>query len=186
MIEPKSPRLRFRPPVEEDWRDILAYRASPEWPAFHGEGDPDEAWALAFVHRFLAWREERPPRRFAYMVALAPDQPSIGLCSLRMESADATTAEIGFELAPWLWGRGYATEIAEALLRAGFDELGLHRVQAHCIDANVASRRVLEKVGMVLEGRLREKHRVDGRFHDELWFGILASEWRLSRGEAPA
>ena len=58
----------------------------------------------------------------------------------------------------------------------GFSELGLHRISSWCIADNVASARVLEKVGFQLEGRLRENEYFKGRWWDTLLYGLLESE----------
>ena len=85
-------------------------------------------------------------------------------------------ADIGFELAPDVWGRGYATELAVRLVEHGFDEMGLHRIEAHCIRENVASARVLELAGLRLEGCLREKEWFRGRWWDVLLYGMLEDD----------
>jgi ribosomal-protein-alanine N-acetyltransferase len=64
------------------------------------------------------------------------------------------------------------------MLHFGFTELDLHRIWAWCIADNIGSIRVLEKLGMRLEGRLREKERFKGRWWDKLIFAILDFEWQ--------
>lgn len=86
-------------------------------------------------------------------------------------------ASLGYWCAIDFWGQGYATEAVWSVVDYGFRALGLKRIYAECHGDNVASRRVLEKVGMTLEGRLRQhSFRVD-RFADKLQFGVLQSEW---------
>jgi hypothetical protein len=86
---------------------------------------------------------------------------------------------LGYTVGPAHAGRGYATAIAGAMLDLAFGELGLHRVTAGCFADNVASWRVMEKLGM-----RREQHGVRDSWHAELgWidgytYGILAEEWR--------
>ncbi|MET9710285.1 GNAT family N-acetyltransferase [Nocardiopsis alba] len=65
-------------------------------------------------------------------------------------SADggAEEVELGYRLKASAWGRGYATEGARALVRKGFDELGVRRVWAETMAVNRASRRVMEKAGL--------------------------------------
>ncbi len=70
------------------------------------------------------------------------------------------------------------------MLAFGFSELGLHRVSSWCVADNAASARVLAKLGMVQEGRLRDKEWFKGRYWDVLQFAILAPEWREQRGRA--
>ena len=68
--------------------------------------------------------------------------------------ADASDIELGYRLRKASWGKGYATEGSKALILKGFSELGTQRVVAVALAANVASVRVMEKVGLKLEKRL--------------------------------
>jgi ribosomal-protein-alanine N-acetyltransferase len=61
---------------------------------------------------------------------------------------------MGYVLVRARWGQGYATEAAMANLRFGFDELGLHKIMATCDTENIASARVLGKIGMRVEDNL--------------------------------
>jgi len=109
-------------------------------------------------------------------ITLPGSETAIGNCGVRTDEPGALVGDIGYELNPKYWGRGYATEAARAMLAFGFDTLGLHRVWAECVAGNLASRRVLEKLGMTLEGRLRENKHIDGRWHDTLIYAILEHE----------
>ena len=86
---------------------------------------------------------------------------------------------LGYLVDPAHHGRGYATEIARAALDLAFGDLGLHRVTAGCFADNVASWRVMEKVGM-----RREQHGIRDGWHAELgWvdgftYAVLADERR--------
>ena len=86
----------------------------------------------------------------------------------------------GYCLDEAAWGHGYATEAARALLDWAYDTLDLNRVQAEADTRNAASARVLEKLGFVLEGTLREDCIVDGDVSDSWVFGLLEREWRPS------
>ncbi|MCG3142018.1 MAG: Spermidine N(1)-acetyltransferase [Anaerolineae bacterium] len=90
---------------------------------------------------------------------------------------------MGYEIDPKVWGNGYATEAAEALLQFGFTTLQLHRIWAEALAANENSIHVLEKLGMRQEGRLREKEFFKGRFWDTVIYGILAEEWRWKKAQ---
>ena len=92
------------------------------------------------------------------------------------EAVDALEADIGYELAPDQWGRGYATEAARAIVAFGFTELRLHRISAWCIAENTASAHVLEKIGMWLEGRLRENEYFKDRWWDTLLYAMLETD----------
>ena len=89
--------------------------------------------------------------------------------------------EIGYCLRPDFWGRGCAAEAAGALLALGFEQLQLHRIQASCDPENAGSRRVLEKLGLQLEGRLRQNLQLRGQWRDSLQWSLLEHEWRARR-----
>jgi [ribosomal protein S5]-alanine N-acetyltransferase len=95
-------------------------------------------------------------------------------------------AELGYWVAVEYWGRGYATEAAHAMLDYAFGSLDLARVVAHCLTRNPGSWRVMEKLGMQREGRLRE-HVVKWDVPEDIWiYGILREEWRkLTRAGDP-
>lgn len=85
-------------------------------------------------------------------------------------------AELSYAIGRHYQRRGYATEAAKLALRIAFRDLGLPRVFARCTSGNPASRRVLEKIGMKLEGTLRDHWLYEGRRYDQLLFGILRPE----------
>ena len=94
-------------------------------------------------------------------------------------------AEIGWVLDPAVQGRGLGTEFAVALLRIAVDGLGVRRVEAGCFADNLASRRVMEKIGLRLEGVFREEslHR-SGRWLDGMSYALLATEHVRGAGGA--
>ena len=86
-------------------------------------------------------------------------------------------AEMGYWIGVPFWGKGHATEAARGVLGFGFRDLKLNRVHAHHFTRNPASGRVLQKIGMRHEGRLRQHVRRWDRFEDLECYGILGSEW---------
>jgi ribosomal-protein-alanine N-acetyltransferase len=94
-------------------------------------------------------------------------------------------AELGYWIGVPYWGRGYATEAAAAVIRYGFDTLDLHRIQASVLAGNPASARVLLKVGMRLEGSLRDHVCKWEKFYDLEWYGILRSDCTRTKPSRP-
>lgn len=93
--------------------------------------------------------------------------------------AEAVEAEIGWCLDPVYAGKGYATEAITALLRVCFVELGLRRVTAGCFADNVASWRLMERLGMRREAHtVRDSLHRSGRWLDGLRYAMLADEWK--------
>ena len=86
-------------------------------------------------------------------------------------------SEIGYDLATEYWGQGIMPEAVGAMLRFGFERMGLHSVEAQIEPDNTGSRRVLEKLGFVQEGYFRENFFVNGAFTDTAVFSLLKADW---------
>jgi len=97
----------------------------------------------------------------------------IGTCGFTRVDLDHARAEIGYTIGRRFSGRGYATEAAGAVVRYGFEELGLNRVEAQCVVGNAASERVLVKLGMTFEATLAQRASIRGRFRDVKMFARL-------------
>jgi RimJ/RimL family protein N-acetyltransferase len=89
--------------------------------------------------------------------------------------------EVGWTLAPGARGKGYATEAAAAVLRLGFDELGMHRIEARLDELNTASAALCCRLGMRQEARHVDKWHYKGQWATELIFAVLADEWLVAR-----
>ena len=171
-------RLLLREFEEEDWQAVLAYQSDPRYLRYYPWTHRSEQDVRAFVGVFLVRRKEEPRTTFQFAITLAPHGQLIGNAGIRMHTPDAREADLGYELDPRYWGRGYATEAASALLAFGFRELKLHRIWAQCIAENTASAHVLAKIGMQQEGRLRENEWMKDRWWDTLVYAILVHEWQ--------
>lgn len=119
------------------------------------------------------------------VLALAAEHRSTGELVadviLHWVSAEHGLAEIGYIVHPDHAGRGYATEATRPLLAVAFDVLRLHRVIGRVEARNVASARVLEKLGLRREAHLVENELVKGEWQSELVYAILDREWRSKR-----
>ena len=177
-MELETDRLLLREFVEGDWEAVLAYQSDARYLRHYEWESRTDNDVRTFVRRFLDNQAETPRTKFQMAIVLPDSGRLIGNCGIRKATVDAVDAEIGYELAPEMWGNGYATEAARAMVSFGFRELGLHRIWAHCAADNLASAHVLEKLGMQQEGRLRENAYYKGRWWDELVYGLLEQEWR--------
>ncbi|MDL1896993.1 GNAT family N-acetyltransferase [Anaerolineae bacterium CFX7] len=162
---------------------MYAYQNDLRYLEFYEWEHRAEQDAKAFVQRFIAQQQEIPRTKFQFAIALPADNKVIGNVGLRKRGVKTYDADMGYEIDPKVWGNGYATEAAEALLQFGFTTLQLHRIWAEALAANENSIRVLEKLGMRQEGRLREKEFFKGRFWDTVIYGILAEEWRWKKAQ---
>ncbi len=123
--------------------------------------------------------------KFQLALTLKENGKLIGNAGVRKENASDHQAELGYEINPQFWGQGYASEAARAMRDFGFQKLGLHRIWANCLKENGASRRVLEKIGMRLEGILRDHEFFKERYWDTCLYAILVDEvtWDEQDGE---
>lgn len=174
-------RLILRDFEADDWAEAFAYQSDPRYLRFYewDQRTPDEV--QEFVGTFIAQQHQRPRTKFQLAIVLRQTDELIGNCGIRLEAPESHQADIGYELSPHHWGNGYATEAARALLKFGFTELSLHRIWSWCIADNIASAHVLQRLGMRLEGRLRQNEYFKGRWWDTLLYGILDFEWHAQR-----
>lgn len=174
----ETKRLILREYEERDWYAVLAYQSDPRYlePSQWHERKPADV--RAFVQQFTGWQRETPRYRYQLAVTLRESDRLVGSCGLRKPTPKAQQAELGYEIAPDFWGQGLATEAARAMVQWGSDELGLHRIYAQCLAENTASARVMLKLGMVQEGKLRDDRLIKGVWRDTLIHGLLAAEWR--------
>ncbi|NUO58676.1 MAG: GNAT family N-acetyltransferase, partial [Hamadaea sp.] len=170
-------RLTLRPFTDADADSLYAMHSDP-YVLRYWDSPP---WSEpARAGRFLAVCREMEEKGTGARLAVGRGSEFLGWCSLNQWNPDFRSASLGYCFAEAAWGHGYATESARALLRWAFDTLDLNRVQAEADTRNVASARVLEKLGFVLEGTLREDCIVNGDVSDSWVYGLLRREWQPS------
>ncbi len=181
-------RLTLRPATAADVEQILIYRSNPEVSRWMLKTTVDPA-AIA-----QHWLESvKDPCDHSCAVLVGDEHVGTGFMEVvdgMGQDDDPQTKQVegllGYILDPTHAGHGYATEFARNLLSLAFDDLGLRRVTAGCYADNVASRRVLEKVGMRLE-----QHGIRDSWHSELgWidgctYGLLKDEWDAATRRPP-
>lgn len=106
------------------------------------------------------------------------DAKMIGTCGFTRFDYVNNSAEIGYVINPDFRGRGIAGEAARRVVRFGFEELGLNRIEARYIHGNTASRNVMEKIGMKYEGIMRSALKLDDDYYDVGVCAILKEEYR--------
>jgi RimJ/RimL family protein N-acetyltransferase len=103
---------------------------------------------------------------------------SIGCCGLTYISWKEGHGEVSIYIGEEKWQeKGYATDALQLLLKYGFNELRLHRIYAIIFEYNEASVKLFDKNGFKFEGRHKEARFWDGKFHDELVYGIVDHEY---------
>ena len=177
----RTERLTIRPAEQRDAAPTFAFRTLPEvaeWVT--GRPTDLQTWIDGFGERL------------ADTLIVEKDGTVIGDLMLRVENAWAqlevreqavgTQAEIGYTLDPAYGGQGYATEAVRELLRICFEDLGLRRVTALLFADNVASRRLLERIGMRREQHnLKDSLHRSGEWLDGMGYALLRDEWLSAR-----
>ena len=178
-LELETPRLRLRRFTEADVDDIWPVVSNPDFPKLMSwAAHADRSETLGFVQAAnrsfeqntgVVWAIEHG-RRVIGSIGL--EAIVFAVRALRMDRA-----ELGFWLAPEHWNKGFMTEAGDAVVRCAFQTIGLHKVTVGCISENVASRRVIEKLGFRYIGRLEDDVWRDGKWHSHLRDELTAAEW---------
>jgi RimJ/RimL family protein N-acetyltransferase len=177
----RSERLALRPFTATDAQALFDYSGDPDWGRFQALADPyDRAAAERFLDDLLLRDRAVWP---SWAVTLRGEVS--GIVNLRFEQDDRV-AVLGYGIHKRLWGRGFASEAAAAVVtKAFFSCRRLRRVRAHTDARNEASIGVLEKLGFTREGTLRANQFHHGEFADEAVFGVLREEWEQGGRTAP-
>ena len=114
---------------------------------------------------------------FDWAIVSREDGRMIGTCGFTAFDFPSDSAEIGYVLNPAYHGRGLATEAVREVIRFGFEELKLHRIEAKFMKENTRSLKLMERVGMQFEGYAREALKIKGEYRTIGRCGILRQEW---------
>jgi RimJ/RimL family protein N-acetyltransferase len=172
----RTKRLLLRPYRPGDTDAVYAYHRLPETATYLENEPMSLAEARALVTRRVGSSTLAGVGEVLNLVVeLARTQRLVGDCVLFW--CGEAQAEVGYVLHPAHYGHGYATEAVGALLRLGFEDLGLHRIAARCDARNTASARVMERSGMRREAHLVQSEFIKNEWTDELIYAILRSEW---------
>lgn len=179
----RTKRLLLRPLTDADVDALTAYRSQPEVCRYVPfEPMTRDAVAERIAKNWANTELTAEGQALTLGMELADTGELIGDVMLAWHSIEHSCGEIGYVAHPDFGGHGYATEAAHALLRLGFDGLGLHRIVARIDERNGPSARLLRRLGMRQEARLVENEFFKGEWTTELDFAMLAAEWPAYRG----
>ncbi|PZF74364.1 GNAT family N-acetyltransferase [Taibaiella soli] len=170
-------RLIIKLVTADDLEDIHALHSIPEVDQYNTAGIPESiAVTKAWIGEWLVEHQKEKVEKYFLAVFLKNHQTFIGMMGLKLSAAKYNSGEIWYKFLPAHWGSGYATEAAKKLIRFGFEDLKLHRIEAGCAVENIGSVRVLEKAGMTLEGRKRQTLPLKTGWADNFEYGILSTD----------
>jgi [ribosomal protein S5]-alanine N-acetyltransferase len=175
----ETARLALRPLTDGDVDALWPYVSDPEFPKYMSwTAHTDKAQTREFIARVTAATANNEGVTWA----IVHEGAVIGTVGLdrvqwQMRAWRIDRAELGYWIAPPMWGKGLVTEAAHAVVTFGFENLGLHKITVGCIAENTASRRVIEKVGFRYIGRLEDDVWRDGRWWSHLRYELTSPEW---------
>ncbi|WP_409368594.1 GNAT family N-acetyltransferase [Lysinibacillus sp. 38-6] len=164
-------RLLIRKFEVQDFQAVYSYMSNVTVMHYMPEGVCTEQQ----VQTFITENSGEQAKHFA--IVLREEPQVIGHLVFHQYFGDHTY-EIGWVLHPSYYRKGYASEAAHALLDYGFTEMKLHRIIATCQPENIASYRVMEKIGMRREGYFKKCIPHGDAWWDEYYYAILQEEWR--------
>jgi RimJ/RimL family protein N-acetyltransferase len=177
MVELKGEEIVLRTLEREHCRQVW------EWHEL-AEGIPTEPLNVGLsVEGADKWFEEmqaKQGKEHLYLGVFTPEGELLGDVQLANISWRDRTATLGGSISRLAdRGAGHGTDAARTILRHGFRELGLHRVEAETAEFNTAARRAMEKLGFREEGRRRQALYRAGQHWDSVMYGLLREEFEI-------
>ena len=172
----ETERLVLRRVTLEDLEDIY----------FYGSNDDVSKYVTWDTHRTISdtkeyiefvLRQYENKRLAPWGIEYKEKGKLIGTIDFVWWKPNHNIAEIGYVISQDYWGKGITTEAAKEIMKFGFERMDLIRIQARCLEENIGSQRVMEKIGMSYEGTMRKGIFLKGKHQDLKLFSILKEEY---------
>lgn len=170
----KTRRLTLRRIRTQDLEDVYDYARDPELTKYLlWYPHPD----ISYTRSYLSYIDKGYKKGSFYDWGIELDGKMIGTVGFTSFDLNNNSAQVGYVINMKYKGQGIATEALGAIIKFGFETLGLERIYARYMIGNCASRRVMEKVGMTYEGTLRHGVFAKGSYRDVGICSIIKSEF---------
>lgn len=175
--EIKSDRLLLRPVTELDIAKIHLLNSNEEIARFNTSEIPESIEETkAILENWILENSKENTQRFTFAIELKNDTQFIGLIGINLGRIKYKNAEVWFKFDTKFWGKGFATEALKEILKFGFADLKLHRIEAGCAVENIGSIKVLEKVGMLREAHTRKLLPLKSGWSDNYGYAKLSTD----------
>ena len=174
-------RVRLREVTTDDLDATWRWASEEAFFRYLPIAQPTRDEEVAWLESVIAESHGSPRRQYQLGVELIETDDLVGMVRLGLDSALHRSASLGYGLRSDQWGRGLRTEAAALIIDFGCEALGLHRIWATHHPENLASRRVLDKLGFQEEGRRRDDRYIQGRWCDSVVCSVLDHEWTKRR-----
>ena len=173
-----SKRLLLRPISIVDLYDLYHLQSNEKVAKYNTIGIPDDVnFTQALIENAITDTTTFNKTNFWWGLILKENQQFIGEAGLNLSITKYKSGEVFYGLHPNQWGMGYATEALETILTYGFVDLGLHRISAGVATENIRSIKVLERVGLIREGKHRKILPIRGEWWDNYHYAILEEDF---------
>ncbi len=173
----ETKRLILRDFAPDDFDAFYATTQDLVYQKYYAAHEMARSHWLAIFDRIRDGAAAVPRTTFQLAICL-PTGELIGTCGVRTEDIENQQASFGCAIARPHWGLGYAFEASYRAIDFGFSALPIHRVYAETNSENARARTLAERLGMRLEGELRQQKFFQGRWWDTVIYAVLADEWK--------
>jgi ribosomal-protein-alanine N-acetyltransferase len=175
----ESERLELHEITWNDTENIHSLHSIPAVDEYNTLGIPQNIEETkSFMAPLIADQTCSQRKKYCWIIYQKIRKKFIGLAGMNLSADRFQSGEIYYKLLPKHWGKGYATEVAKALIIFGFTQLNLHRIIAGVAIDNYRSIHVLEKVGMIREGIGRKILPIRGVWKDNYYYAIVEDDER--------
>lgn len=176
----QTERLKLMELSWAELEDIHQLHLLPAIDEFNTIGIPETLNVTSsLVTDWLSQQTASPRMSYIFCIKHVDTNQFVGLIALSLGKPNFKIAEVWYKIHPVCWRQGYAAEALVKLLKFGFSNLGLHRIEAGCAVENIASIKVLEKVGMRREGVKRKILPIRGEWVDNYFYAILETDFKM-------
>lgn len=173
-MEIRSERLILREFSEKDYEFFWKLEQNEFYIKYERDSIPtDENVREKFD---LILKNNKRDDNYRFLITRVEDGEPLGTVLIWCIDEPIKEWEIGWGLSQEHTGKGTATEAGRALIEFGFKELNAHRIQANCNANNIASEKIMERIGMKKEGSLRDARILRGEWCDSTIYSILEYE----------
>jgi RimJ/RimL family protein N-acetyltransferase len=170
-----SDRLKLRNLQDKDWANFLRLHLDDNINQYIHAIESESAILAKFEQRNAQW-EFGSGDWLSLVIERIDNHEFVGLIGFKCDDAQLRRAEVGYLIAPEQQRLGFASESLQAITDWGALQFSMHKYIGVCAQDNIASRKVLEKVGFILEGTLRQHSCVNGIWFDDCYLGLLTAQ----------
>lgn len=178
-MELETKRLQLAEISIEDVNDIHLFYSDPEVDKYNTQCIPtDREETIERINQFILDQIAENRKSFIWKILKKDTNEFIGIAGINLSANRFKLGEIHYGLLPAYWGIGFATEVAQLLIKSGFELFNLHKVEAGVATENLRSIKILEKLGMTREGLRRKILPIRGVWKDNYHYAIVEDDPR--------